>query len=157
MLWKGPRRLVACIDWLGLPRLVFKSDQRFSLSKKQSEQRCRISTMEESPVDVIEVTVREMQKRSRVVRSALQERLTSEVLSRHPIWASLYELLSKYQVGRERVHSCMLVSRTANSLLNFGKGCTSCQSVLQVHDTQNGIPSGMMVHAFEPETAVMKC
>ena len=75
MLWKGPRRLVdVSIGWVRRDWCSSQTKgQRFSLSKKQSENRSPQLTMEESPVDVIEVTVCEMQKRSRAVRSALQD------------------------------------------------------------------------------------
>ena len=67
--------------------------------------------MEESPVEehqsngTIEVTVREIQKQVRVMKSALEERMKCEVPSRHPILAFLVEhagrLMSRYQVGRD--------------------------------------------------------
>ena len=67
--------------------------------------------MEESPVEehqsigTIEVTVREIQKQVRVMKSALEERMKCEVPSRHPILAFLVEhagrFMSRYQVGRD--------------------------------------------------------
>ena len=57
--------------------------------------------MEESPVEehqsngTIEVTVREIQKQVRVMKSALEERMKCEVLSRHPILAFLVEHAGK--------------------------------------------------------------
>ena len=66
--------------------------------------------MEESRVEehqsngTIEVTVREIQKQVRVMKSALEERIKCDVPSRHPILAFLVEhagrLMSRYQVGR---------------------------------------------------------
>ena len=44
----------------------------------------------------IEVTVRETQKQVRVMNEKLEERMTREVLSKHPILA-----MSRYQVGRD--------------------------------------------------------
>ena len=67
--------------------------------------------MEESPVEehqsngTIDVTVREIQKQARVMKSALEERMKCEVPSRHPILGFLVEhagkLMSRYQVGRD--------------------------------------------------------
>ena len=67
--------------------------------------------MEESPVEehqsngTIEVTVREIQKQIRVMKSALEERMKCEVPSRHPILAFPVEhavkLMLSYQVGRD--------------------------------------------------------
>ena len=76
--WKGPvdsttRRLVADLDWLGLRRLVFKSDQEPAiLALKQAVRESMPPVefaMEESPVEehqsngTIEVTVREIQNK----------------------------------------------------------------------------------------------
>ena len=117
---KGPvdsttRRLVADLDWLGLRRLVFKSDQEPAILALKQAVRESMPTvefvMEESPVEehqsngTIEVTVREIQKQVRVMKSALEERMKCEVPSRHPILAFFVEnvgrLMSTYQVGRE--------------------------------------------------------
>ena len=114
---KGPvdsttRRLVADLDWLGLRRLVFKSDQEPAILALKQAVRESMPTvefvMEESPVEehqsngTIEVTVREIQKQVRVMKSALEERMKCEVPSRHPM-AFLVEhaerLMSRYQVG----------------------------------------------------------
>ena len=121
---KGPvdsttRRLVADLDRLGLRRLVFKSDQEPAILALKQAVRESIPTvefvMEESPVEAhqsngtIEVTVREIQKQVRVMKSALEECMKCEVLSRHPILAFLVEhagkLMSRYQVGRDGRHS----------------------------------------------------
>ena len=93
------RRLVADHDWLGLRRLVFKSDQEPAILGLKQAVRESMPTiefvMEESPVEehqsngTIEVTVREIQKQVRVMKSALDERMKCEVLSRHPILAFL--------------------------------------------------------------------
>ena len=76
---KGPvdsttRRLVADLDWLGLRRIVFKSDQEPAILALKQAVRESMATvefvMEESPVEehqsngTIEVTVREIQKKS---------------------------------------------------------------------------------------------
>ena len=117
---KGPvdsttRRLVADLDWLGLRRLVFKSDQERAILAHKQAVRGSMPTvefvMEECTVEehqsngTIEVTVREIQKQVRVVKSALEERMKCEVPSRHPILAFLVEhagkLMSRYQVGRD--------------------------------------------------------
>ena len=80
---KGPvdsaaRRLVADLDWLGLRRLVFESDQEPAiLALKQAVRESMPAVefvMEESPVeehqsnDTEEVTVREIQKQVRVMK-----------------------------------------------------------------------------------------
>ena len=77
---KGPvdsttRRLVADLDWLGLRRLVFKSDQEPAILALKQAVRESMPTvefvMEESPVEghqsngTIEVTVREIKKTSK--------------------------------------------------------------------------------------------
>ena len=117
---KGPvdfttRRLVADLDWLGLRRLVFKSDQEPAILALKQAVRESMPTvefvMEESPVEehqsngTIELTVRKIQKQVRVMKSALEERMKCEVLSRHPLLAFLVEhagkLMSRYQVGRD--------------------------------------------------------
>ena len=117
---KGPvdsttRRLVADLDWLGLRRLVFKSDQEPAILALKQAVRESMPTVEfvteESPVEehqsngTIEVTVREIQKQVRVMKSALEELMKCEVPSRHPILAFLVEhaerLTSRYQVGRD--------------------------------------------------------
>ena len=107
---KGPvdsttRRLVADLDWLGLRRLVFKSDQEPAILALKQAVRESMPTvefvMEESPVEehqsngTIEVTVREIQKQVRVMKSALKERMKCEVPSRHPILAFLVEHAGK--------------------------------------------------------------
>ena len=120
---KGPmdstaRRLVVDLDWLGLRRLVFKSDQEPSILALKQAVRESMPTiefvMEESPVEehqsngTIEVTVREMQ-------------------NRHPILAFLVEhagrLMSSYQVGRDErtayeLHTGMPYRR---QLVEFGE------------------------------------
>ena len=122
MLWNGkdlwiprPDDLVADLDWLGLRRLVFKSDQEPAILALKQAVRESMPTvefvMEESPVEehqsngTIEVTVRETRKQVRVMKSALEERMKCEVPSRHPILAFLVEhawkLMSRYQVGRD--------------------------------------------------------
>ena len=103
---KGPvdsttRRLVADLDWLGLRRLVFKSDQEPSILALKQAVRESMPTvefvMEESPVEehqsngTIEVTVRDIQRQVRVMKSALEERVKCEVPSGHPILAFLVE------------------------------------------------------------------
>ena len=117
---KGPvdsttRRLVADLDWLGLRRLVFKSDQEPAILALKQAVRESMPTvefvMEESLVEehqsngTIEVTVREIQEQVRVMKSALEECMKCEVSSRHPILAFLAEhagkLMSRYQVGRD--------------------------------------------------------
>ena len=151
---KGPvdsttRRFVADLDWLGLRRLVFKSDQEPAILALKQALRESMPTvefvMEESPVEehqsngTIEVTVREIQQQVRVMKSALEERMKCEVPSRHPILAFLVEhagrLMSRYQVGRDGQRmNCMLVSRTADSWLNLENECTSCRFDLEVQD-----------------------
>ena len=103
---KGPvdstTRLVADLDWLGLRRSVFKSDQEPAILALKQAVRDSMPTvefaMEESLVEehqsngTIEVTVREIQKKQvRVMKNALEERMKCEVLSRHPILAFLVE------------------------------------------------------------------
>ena len=100
MLWSGkdlrvPRNdeLVADLDWLGLRRLVFKSDQEPAILALKQAVRESMPTlefvMEESLVGEhqsngsIEVKVREIQKQVRVMKSALEERMKCEVPSRH--------------------------------------------------------------------------
>ena len=167
------RRLVADLDLFGLRRLVFKSDQEPAILALKQAVRESMPTvefvMEESLVEehqsngTIEVTVREVQKRIRVVKSALEERVKCEVLSRHPILAFPVEhverLMSRYQVGRDgrTAYDCMLVSRTADSWLNLENECTSCQFDLEVQDKLNWIPSGKMVYSSASEIAVMRC
>ena len=90
------RRLVAELDWLGLRRLVFKSDQEPAILALKQAVRESMPTvefvMEESPVEehqsngTVEVTVLEIQNQVRVMKSALEERMKCEVPSRHPIW-----------------------------------------------------------------------
>ena len=118
---KGPvdsttRRLVADLDWLGLRRLVFESDQEPAILALKQAVRESMPTVEfvmeeESPIEehqsngTIEVTVREIQKHVRVMKSALEERMKCEVPSRHPKLAFLVglagRLMSRYQVGRD--------------------------------------------------------
>ena len=89
---KGPvdcivRRLVADLDWLGLRRLLFKSNQESSILALKQAVRESMPTvefvMEESPVEehqsngTIEVTVRETQKQVRVMTSALPGEISS--------------------------------------------------------------------------------
>ena len=91
---KGPvdctvRRLVADLDWLGLRRLLFKSNQESSILALKRGKAVRESmptvefVMEESPVEehqsngTIEVTVRETQKQVRVMTSALPGEISS--------------------------------------------------------------------------------
>ena len=78
------RRLVADMDWLGLRRLIFKSDQEPSILALKQAVRESMPTvefvMEESPVEehqsngTIEVAIREIQKQVGVMKSALEER-----------------------------------------------------------------------------------
>ena len=116
------RRLVADLDWLGLRKLVFKSDQETSILALKQAVRESMPTvgfvMEECPVEehqpngTIEVTVREIQNQVRVTKSELEERMKCEVPSRHPVLAFLVEhaerLMPRCQVGR--------VGRTAYEL-----------------------------------------
>ena len=176
---KGPvdsttRRLVPDLGWLGLRRLVFKSDQEPAILALKQAVRESMPTvefvMEESPVEehqsngTIEVTVREIQKQVRVMKSALEERMKCEVPSRHPILAFLVEharkLMSRYQVevvtDAQRMN-CMLVCRTADSWLNLENECTSCRFDQEVQDKRNWIPSGKMGHSLASEIAVMRC
>ena len=99
---KGPvdsttRRLVADLDWLVLRRLVFKSDREPAILALKQAVRESMPTvefvMEESPVEehqsngTIEVTVREIQKQVRVMRSGVgrahEMRSTFEIS--HPV------------------------------------------------------------------------
>ena len=94
---------------------MFKSDQEPAILALKQAVRESMPTvefvMEESPVEehqsngTIEVTVREIQKQVREMKSALEERMKCEVLSRHPILAFLVEhaerLMSRHQVGRD--------------------------------------------------------
>ena len=117
---KGPvdsttRRLVTdldgwdCRDWCSLHQepaiLALKHAVRESMSTVEF-------VMEQSLVEehqsngTIEVTVREIQKQIRVMKSALgKERMKCEVLSMHPILAFFVEhaglLMPRYQVGRD--------------------------------------------------------
>ena len=85
------RRLVADLDWLGLRRLVFKSDREPAILALMQAVRESMPTvefvMEESPVEehqsngAIEVTVREIKKQVRVMKSALEERMKCEGIS----------------------------------------------------------------------------
>ena len=99
---KGPvgsttRQLVADLDWLGLRRMVFKSDQEpaiLALKHDVRESLPRVEfVMEEGLFEehqsdgTIEVTVREIQKQISVMQSALEERIKYEVLSSYPILA----------------------------------------------------------------------
>ena len=153
---------------------MFKSDQEpATLALKQAVRESMPTVefvMEESPVEehqsngTIEVTVREIQKQARAMKSALEERMKCEVPSRYPILAFLVEhaekLMSRYQVGRDgrtQLMNCMLVSRTADSWLNLDNECTSCRFDLEVQDNRNWIPSGKMEHSMASEIAVMRC
>ena len=117
---------------VGLRRLVFKSDQEpaiFALNQAVRESIHTVEFVMESPVEehqsngTIEVTVREIQKQVRMMKSALEERIKCDVPSRHPILAFLVEhagrMMSRCQVGRDGRTSttCMLASRTADSWL----------------------------------------
>ena len=125
--------------------------------------------MEESLVeehqsnDTIEVTVREIQKHVRVMKSALEERLKCEVPSRRPILPFLVEhagrLMSRCQVGRDgrTAYDLLCASRTADSWLNLENECTSCQPDQEVQDKEIWIPSCKMEHSSVSETAVMRC
>ena len=113
------RRLVANLDWLGLRRLAFKSDQEPAILALKHAVRESMPTVEfvieERLVEehqsngTIDVKVRDIQKQVRVMKSALEERMKCEVLSTHPILAFLVEhgarLMSRYQVGRDGGHS----------------------------------------------------
>ena len=139
---KGPvdsttRRLVADLDWLGLRKLMFKSDQEPAILAVMQAVRESMPTvefvMEESLVEehqsngTIEVTVREIQKQVRVMKSALEERMKSEVHSRHPILAFLVEhagrLMSRYQVGRDgrTAYELHAVKPYRRQLVEFGE------------------------------------
>ena len=84
---------------------MFKSDQEPAILALKQAVRESMPTvefvMEESPVEelksngTIEVTVREIQKQVRVMKSALEERMKCEVPSRHPILAFLVEHAEK--------------------------------------------------------------
>ena len=98
-----------CEDWCST------SDQEPAILASNGAVRESMPTMEfvmeESPVEehqsngTIQVTVREIQKQARVMKSALEERMKCEVPSKHPILAFLVEhawkLMSRYQVGRD--------------------------------------------------------
>ena len=113
------RRLVADLDWLVLRRMIFKSDQEPAILALKQPVRESMPTvefvMEESPVEehqlngTIEVTVREIQKQVREMKSALEERMKCEVPSRHPILAFLVEhagrLMSRCTVDSRADHS----------------------------------------------------
>ena len=78
-------RLVADLDWLGL---VFKSDQEpaiLALKQAVRESMLRVEFVKEECLveehqskGTIEVTVREIQKQVRVMKSALEERMKCE-------------------------------------------------------------------------------
>ena len=137
---KGPvdstvRRLVPDLDWLGLRRSVFKSDQEPAILALKQAVRESMPTvqfvMEESLVEehesngTIEVTVREIQKQVRVMKSALEDRMKCEVPSRHPILAFLLEhtgrLMSRYQVGRDGRTAYELHADNRRQLVEFGE------------------------------------
>ena len=94
---------------------MFKSDQEPAILALKQAVRESMPTvelaMEESPVEehqsngTIGVTVREIQKQVRVMKSALEERMKCEVPSRHPILAFLVEhaerLMLRCQVGHD--------------------------------------------------------
>ena len=114
--------------------------------------------MEESPVEehqsngTIEVTVREMQKQVRVMKSALEERMKCEVLSRHPIPGV------SYQVGRDgrtayELHAGKPYRR---QLVEFGER-VYFMAILEVQDKRNWIPSGKMGRSSASEIAVVRC
>ena len=77
------RRLIADLDWLGLRRLVLKSDLEPAILALKQAVRESMPTVEfvreESSIeehqsnDTVEVTVREIQKQVRVMKSALEE------------------------------------------------------------------------------------
>ena len=83
------RRLVADLDWLGLRRLVFKSDREPAILVLKQAVRESMPTIEfvMGPMEehqsngTIEVTVREIQKQVRVMKSALEERMKCEGIS----------------------------------------------------------------------------
>ena len=93
--------------------MVFKSDQEPAIPALEQVVRESMPTvqfdMEESLVEenqsngTTEVTMREIQKHMSVMKSALEERMKCEVLSRHPNLVFLVEhagtLMSRYQVG----------------------------------------------------------
>ena len=161
MLWngKGPvdsttRRLVADLDWLGLRRLVFKSDQEPAILALKQAVRESMPTvefvMEESPVEeqqsngTIEVTVRETQKQVRVMKSALEERMKCEVLSRHPILAFLVEhagrVMSSYQVGRDGLTAYELHAGKPyrRQLVEFGERVRHADSTWRCKTSETG-------------------
>ena len=110
----------------------------------------------------IEVTVREIQKQVRVMKSALEERMKGEVPSRHPILAFFVEhaerLMLRYQVGRDgRTAYELHAGEPYRSWLNLENECTSCQFDLEMQDKRNWIPSGKMEHSPASEIAVTRC
>ena len=142
-------RLVADLDWLGL---VFKSDQEpaiLAIKQAVRESMLRVEFVKEECLveehqsqGTIEVTVREIQKQVRVMKSALEERMKCEVPSRRPILAFLLEhterLMSIYHVGRD--------GRTAYEL-HAGK----------TYGRQLVESSGKMRHSSASEIAVTRC
>ena len=140
------QRFVADHDWSGLWRLVFRSDP--AILARQSMPTGDV-VLEERPVDehqsngVIEVSVREIQKQIRVMKSALDERLID--CSRRSLpspetrpWRSwLCTQDDSCQgvtlvVRGAQLANCMLVSRTA--LVEFCDRCALCVFVLGAHD-----------------------
>ena len=107
--------MFADLDGLGLRSLVFKSDQEppiLALRQAVRESRPTVEiVMEQSLAEehqlngTMEVAVREIQKQIKVMKSALEERLKSEVPSTPPILAFLVErvgsFMSRYRVGRD--------------------------------------------------------
>ena len=107
--------MFADLDGLGMRSLVFKSDQEpaiLALRQAVRESRPTVEiVMEQSLAEehqlngTMEVVVREIQKQIKVMKSALEERLKSEVPSTPPILAFLVErvgsFMSRYRVGRD--------------------------------------------------------
>ena len=57
--------------------------------------------------------------------------------------------MSRYQVGRDgRTAHVLHAGQPYRGRLNVGNECTSCRCVLEVHQKQNWIPSGMMERSF---------
>ena len=152
---------------------MFKSDQEPAILALKQAVRETMRTVEflmekKSPVEehrsngTIEVTVREVQKHVRVMRSALEERIKCKVPSRHPILAFPVEdagrLVSRYQVGRYgRTAYELHAGKPYRRRLNLENEGTSCQFDLEVQDKRNWIPSGKTEHSSASEIAVMRC
>ena len=100
----------------------------------------------------IEVTVREIQKQVRVMKSALEERMKCEVPSRHPILAFLVE-----HAGRRTAYELHAGKPYRRQLVEFGERVYFMPIRPGEQDKRNWIPSGKMEHTPASEIAVTRC